>query len=215
VPLCGIPWRPTRPPVVLDEWPVDEEAPECFSTIATWENKGKNIAFGGESYVWSKHVNFLRFLDMPQRTHRCFIMAMMPPTPEIEAQVREAGWRLVDPRPVSASMESYAEFICGSRGEFTVAKDIYVRPASGWFSDRSVCYLAAGRPVVTMKTGFSRFYPVGEGLFEYSDAGEAAAAIAAIDGDYRRHSRAARMIAAEYFGSDGVISAMMAGAGLE
>ena len=215
VPLCGVPWRPTRPPVVLDEWPCDEESPGCFSTIATWENKGKNIAFGGESYVWSKHVNFLRFLDMPRRSHRCFVLAMMPPTPEIEAQVRQAGWRLVDPRPVSASMESYAEFICGSCGEFTVAKDIYVRPASGWFSDRSVCYLAAGRPVVTMKTGFSRFYPVGEGLFEYSDAGEAAAAIAAIDGDYRRHSRAARMIAAEYFGSDGVISAMMAGAGLE
>jgi glycosyltransferase involved in cell wall biosynthesis len=112
-------------------------------------------------------------------------------------------------------MESYAAFICGSRGEFTVAKDIYVRPNSGWFSDRSVCYLAAGRPVVTMTTGFSRFCPVGEGLFEYSDTAGAVAAIDAINSDYRRHSRAARMVAAEYFGSDRVISALMAGAGLD
>jgi hypothetical protein len=215
VPLGGVPWQPTRPPVVLDEWPTDEEVPACFSTIATWENKGKNISFGGETYVWSKHVNFLRFLDVPTRSRQCFAMAMLPPTAAIEAQVKGAGWRLTDPRPVSATMESYAAFICGSRGEFTVAKDIYVRPNSGWFSDRSVCYLAAGRPVVTMKTGFSRFYPVGEGLFEYSDAAGAIAAIDAVNSDYRRHSAAARMVAAEYFGSDRVISALMAGAGLD
>ncbi len=214
VPLCGIPWKPTRPPVVLEEWPVDDEQPDCFSTIATWENKGKNIDFAGERYVWSKHVNFLRFLDIPRRAGHCFTMAMLPPTREIEAEVTRAGWRLVDPRPVSASMESYARFICGSRGEFTVAKDIYVRPNSGWFSDRSVCYLAAGRPVVTMKTGFSRFYPVGEGLFDFSGVDEALAAIAAINADYPRHSRAARRMAAEYFGSDRVISSLIAEAGL-
>jgi hypothetical protein len=214
VPLCGIPWRGTRPPVVIEEWPTDEESPDCFSTIATWENKGKNIAFGGETYLWSKHMNFLRFLDLPKRLKQCFNMAMLPPTPEIEAQVAGAGWRLVDPRPVSASMESYAAFIAGSRGEFTVAKDIYVRPNSGWFSDRSVCYLAAGRPVVTMRTGFSRFYPVGDGLFEYSDSEEAAAAIETINGDYRHHSRAARMMAAEYFNSDSVISELMAEVGV-
>ena len=214
VPLCGIPWRGTRPPVVIEEWPTDEESPDCFSTIATWENKGKNIAFGGETYLWSKHMNFLRFLDLPKRLKQCFNMAMLPPTPEIEAQVAGAGWRLVDPRPISASMESYAAFIAGSRGEFTVAKDIYVRPNSGWFSDRSVCYLAAGRPVVTMRTGFSRFYPVGDGLFEYSDSEEAAAAIETINGDYRHHSRAARMMAAEYFNSDSVISELMAEGGV-
>ncbi|HEV2546157.1 MAG TPA: hypothetical protein VGU20_02360 [Stellaceae bacterium] len=214
VPLCGIPWKPTRPPVVLEEWPVDEEQPDCFSTIATWENKGKNIEFAGERYVWSKHVNFLRFIDIPRRARHCFTMAMLPPTSEIEAEVRGAGWRLADPRPVSASMESYARFISGSRGEFTVAKDIYVRPNSGWFSDRSVCYLAAGRPVVTMKTGFSRFYPVGEGLFEFSDAEEALVAIQAINSDYPRQSRAARRVAAEYFSSDRVISSLMAEAGL-
>jgi hypothetical protein len=214
VPLCGVPWRATRPPVVLGLWPVDDAAPECFSTIATWENKGKNIDFEGETYVWSKHMNFLRFLDLPRRTPQCFAMAMLPPSAAVEAEVRGNGWRILDPRPVSADMESYARFIRGSRGEFTVAKDIYVRPNSGWFSDRSVCYLAAGRPVVTMRTGFSRFYPAGEGLLEYGDAAEALAAIDAVNADYDRHSRAARAVAAEYFSSDRVLSKLMSEAGL-
>ena len=102
-------------------------------------------------------------------------MAMLPPDDGVRAAVAAGGWGLVDPRPISADMQSYRDFIADSRGEFTVAKDIYVRPNSGWFSDRSVCYLAAGRPVVTMRTGFSKFYPVGRGLFEYSNHEEALA----------------------------------------
>ncbi len=214
VPLCDVPWKPTRPPVVLDLWPETPGSPDCFSTIATWENKGKNIEFGGEHYVWSKHVNFLRFLDVPKQSNQCFTMAMLPPTPEVEAQVTSAGWSLVDPRPVSSSLEAYGDFMRGSRGEFTVAKDIYVRPNSGWFSDRSVCYLASGRPVVTMGTEFSRFYPTGEGLFEYSDMDGAVAAIAAINADYPRHSKAARRMATEFFASDVVVGKMMREAGL-
>jgi hypothetical protein len=214
VPLCGIPWKPTRPPVVLDLWPQGSGEPECFSTIATWENKGKDIEFDGQSYVWSKHVNFLRFLDLPQRSNQCFTMAMLPPSAEVEALVKSRGWKLVDPRPISANIDDYKNFISTSRGEFTVAKDIYVRPKSGWFSDRSVCYLAAGRPVVTMATEFSRFYPVGEGLLEYSDSAGALAAIAAINGDYSRHAKAARRLAAEFFASDRVVGTMMHEAGL-
>jgi len=214
VPLCGIPWKPTRPPVVLDLWPEAEGEPDCFSTIATWENKGKDIEFEGQSYVWSKHVNFMRFLDLPQRSKECFTMAMLPPSRDIEALVSGHGWKLTDPRPVSATVELYSQFIRDSRGEFTVAKDIYVRPKSGWFSDRSVCYLASGRPVVTMATEFSRFYPVGEGLFEYSDMAGALAAIAAIGADYRRHAKAARRLATEFFASDRVVGAMMGEAGL-
>jgi hypothetical protein len=209
-----VPWKPTRPPVVLDLWPVAEGQPDCFSTIATWENKGKNIEFEGESYVWSKHVNFMRFLDLPRQTKQCFTMAMLPPTAEVETLVAGKGWKLVDPRPVSASLDAYRNFIQGSRGEFTVAKDIYVRPKSGWFSDRSVCYLASGRPVVTMATEFSRFYPVGEGLLQYTDDASALAAIAAINGDYARHAKAARSVAAEFFASDRVVGAMMDEAGL-
>jgi hypothetical protein len=214
VPLSGIPWKPTRPPVVLSEWPVDERRPDCLTTIATWENKGKNIEFDGDTYVWSKHVNFLRFLDAPKRTGRCFRMAMRPSTDEIGQEVAAAGWRLADPRPVSAGMDSYGDFVRGSRGEFTVAKDIYVRPNSGWFSDRSVCYLASGRPVITMRTGFTKFYPAGRGLFEFSSTEEIAAALDAIDADYALQSRAARQLAAEYFNSDAVIQRLMKDAGL-
>jgi hypothetical protein len=214
VPLCGIPWKPTRPPVVLDLWPEASGEPECFTTIATWENKGKDIEFGGERYVWSKHVNFLRFLDMPQRSGECFTMAMLPPTAGVDTLVRGKGWRLADPRPISAGLDAYGDFIRGSRGEFTVAKDIYVRPKSGWFSDRSVCYLASGRPVVTMATEFTRFYPAGEGLFDYVDAEGALAAVAAIKRDYPRHAKAARWLAAEFFASDGVIGTMMEQTGL-
>jgi hypothetical protein len=214
VPLSGVKWRPTRPPVIPELWPVDGRQPECFSTIATWENKGKNIEFGGASYVWSKHVNFLRFLDVPKRSRQCFTMAMLPPDTAVEAEVAGQGWRLTDPRPVSAGMAAYADFIRGSRGEFTVAKDIYVRPNSGWFSDRSVCYLASGRPVITMRTGFSKFYPVGAGLFEFSTVDEIIAALDAINGDYAKHSAAARAVAAEYFASDPVVSRLLVEAGL-
>jgi hypothetical protein len=215
VPLSGLPWRPTRPPVVLSQWPAAEGEPRCFSSIATWENKGKNIEFGGNTYVWSKHVNFLRFIDLPKdAADQCFTLALMTVSDAVSEEVASHGWRVVDPRPISADMTSYREFIAGSRGEFTVAKDIYVRPNSGWFSDRSVCYLASGRPVVTMKTGFDKFYPAGEGLFQFLTLEEALEAFRAIDRDYARHARAARGVAEEFFGSDRVLSGMMSAAGL-
>jgi len=214
VPLCGVPWRATRPPVVLDLWRSAQPPGACFTTIATWENKGKDIAFGGETYVWSKHVNFLRFLDLPRRARDCLTLAIEPPDAAVAKRLGAAGWRLADPRPVSADMASYRAFIAGSRGEFTVAKDIYVRPQSGWFSDRSVCYLAAGRPVVTMDTGWSRFVPSGEGLFAFATAEEALAAFAAIAADPTRHGRAARDVAAEYFASERVLEPLMTACGL-
>src|SRR5215469_9647287 len=214
VPLGGIPWKPTRPPVVLDLWPEAAGEPECFSTIATWENKGKDIEFNGQSYVWSKHVNFLRFLDLPQRSKQCFTMAMLPPSSDVEALVAGQGWKLVDPRPISATLDNYSDFIRGSRGEFTVAKDIYVRPKSGWFSDRSVCYLASGRPVITMNTGFSKVYPTGRGLFEFSNDDEAVEALARINRDYAAHSAGARRVAAEAFGAEPVLRRFLADAGL-
>ena len=210
IPLSGVPWRPTRPPVDLDLWPPGAGEPACFTTVATWENKGKNIDFDGATYLWSKHVNFLKFLDLPrQRPHACFEMAMLPPSEAVRREVADAGWRLVDPHAVSADLASYQRFITGSRGEFTVAKDIYVRPNSGWFSDRAVCYLAAGRPVVTMRTAFTTYCPAGRGLFDYTTRAEALAAIDAIAVDYAGHSRAARDIAGGYFAADRVIGDML------
>lgn len=219
IPPGGVAWRATRPPVDVDLWPEPGERPgdepACFTSIASWDNRGKDIEYEGSTYVWSKHVNFLKFLDLPQRRpDTCFRMAMRPPSPEIRDRVLRGDWRLVDPRPISADLDAYRDFIAGSRGEFTVAKDIYVRTNSGWFSDRAVCYLASGRPVVTMQTGFDRLFPVGDGLFGYATPDEALAAIDTIAGDYRRHSRAARDLAREYFGGDRVVAALLAEAGL-
>jgi hypothetical protein len=215
VPLCSIPWRPTRPPVDPGLWPVSHGAPACFTTIGTWENRGKDIEYDGRRYVWSKHTNFQRYLDLPKRRPGvCFRMAMLPPDQGVRAAIVAGGWGLVDPRPISAGIERYRDFIAHSRGEFTVAKDIYVQANSGWFSDRSVCYLAAGRPVVTMRTGFGKFYPVGRGLFEYSNHEEALAGIDAINADYARHSLAARELAREYFAPDCVLRPLLAACGL-
>jgi len=219
-PDCPVPpgpfdWKKTRPPVVPACWegPADAGA-RFFTTVASFSNKGKDVTWRGETYQWSKHTNFLRFLDLPQHTPQAFQMAMKPENPEVTARVRAAGWTLVDPEPTSRDLEGYRAFIQQSRGEFTVAKDIYVRPRSGWFSDRSVCYLAAGRPVVTQDTAFGKFVPTGEGLFAFSTMEEVVDALARINRDYARHSAAARRVAAEAFGAEPVLRRFLADAGL-
>jgi len=215
VPLERFAWRPTRPPVVLEEWTTPPDPGAIFFTsIASWENKGKDITFRGETYHWSKHVNFLRFLELPRHAAARFELAMDPVDPAVTARLREAGWALVDPAPISRDIDRYRDFIRGSRGEFTVAKDIYVRPRSGWFSDRSVCYLAAGKPVVTQDTGVGKFVPTGRGLLTYTTLEEAVDALHAIEGDYLTHAAAARAIAAEHFAAERVLSRLLADAGL-
>ncbi len=219
-PDCPVPpgpfdWKKTRPPVVMDCWsaPANPHA-RFFTTVASFGNTGKDISWQGETYRWSKHENFLRFLDLPRRAPQAFEMAMKPTRPDVEARVRAAGWNLIDPEPTSRDLDGYRAFIQESRGEFTVAKDIYVRPRSGWFSDRSVCYLAAGRPVVTQDTAFGKFVPTGGGLFAYSTMEEAVDALARIDADYAAHSAGARRVAADAFGAEPVLRRFLADAGL-
>lgn len=213
VPIERFTWIPTRPPVVLDQWQA-RGAGEVFRSIATWENKGKNVRFRGETYYWTKHLNFVRMLDVPRRSGARVELAMDPLDPQVRAELAAHGWTLVDPRPISADIDTYRTFIEGARGELTVAKDIYVRPRSGWFSDRSACFLAAGRPVVTQETGFSERVPSGRGLLSFATPEEAIAALHAVDADYVAHARAAREIAAEYFDAERVIGAMLAAAGV-
>jgi hypothetical protein len=206
IPIVDFTWLPTRPPVLLDLWDAGcIAAGPFFTSVATWENKGKDIVIAGETYRWSKHVNFLQFLDLPRLALQPCRLAMWAPTEEVEQRVRAAGWDLVDPVPVSADMQPYRDFIVTSRAEFTVAKDIYVRAHTGWFSDRSVCYLAAGRPVVTQDTGFSKNIPSGAGLFAFSTIEEIREAIGRINGDYMNQCHAARELAHEYFDADAVL----------
>jgi hypothetical protein len=215
IPLGELVWKPTRPPVVLACWePRTDPAAVHFTSVASWENRGKDVTWGGVTYQWSKHVNFLRFLELPRRTPARFQLAMDPSDAAVEARIRAAGWELTDPRPISADVDAYRRFVYGSRGEFTVAKDIYVRPRSGWFSDRSVCYLAAGKPVVTQDTAFGKFLPTGQGLFAYSTMEEAVDALARIDADYAAHGAAARRVAEEHFDARRVLGRLLADAGL-
>jgi hypothetical protein len=215
VPLARFAWKTTRPPVVLECWePRTDPGAACFTSIASWENKGKDITWEGVTYQWSKHVNFLRFVTLPRRVPQCFRLAMDPGDPAVTADLEGHGWQLTALRPVSGDVAGYRDFIYGSRGEFTVAKDIYVRPRSGWFSDRSVCYLAAGKPVVTQDTGFGKYVPTGSGLFAYTSLEEAADALARIDADYAAHGTAARRLAAEHFAAGPVLRRLLHDAGV-
>ncbi|HEU4438237.1 MAG TPA: hypothetical protein VFT36_03260, partial [Methylomirabilota bacterium] len=208
-------WRPTRPPVIPELWDATcNPAAERFTTVCTWQNEGKDIQFRGQTYYWSKHINFLELLELPRRTPQPLELAVEGGDPAtrqlLDPATRELltrhGWILTDAFEASHSLTAYQQFIQRSRGEFTVSKDLVVRTRCGWFSDRSVCYLAAGKPVVTQDTGFGRVVPTGAGLFAFSTMEEAVAALEEINRDYPFHSRAARRIAEESFGADRVLA---------
>jgi GT2 family glycosyltransferase len=200
----------TRQPVVLDLWERDGLAPgECFTTVGNWRQPWREFSFNGELYTWSKHVEFQKFLDLPSRVRQPFELALSSFDDEDRVCLERAGWRVRPALDISSDLDSYRDYIIGSRGEFTVAKDQNVRLRSGWFSDRAVTYLAAGRPVVTQETAFSNALPTGEGLFGFSTMEQAVAAIESINADYERHARAARKIARDCFSYDIVLTRLL------
>jgi glycosyltransferase involved in cell wall biosynthesis len=211
----GFPILPTRQPVVLDLWQ-DGATPqrEVCTTIANWRQQ-RCLRFAGETYQWSKDLEFEKVLDLPRRTRQPLELALSRCPEEDRRRLRAHGWRLRDALALSADPDVYRDYVQSSRGEFTVAKDQNVRLRSGWFSDRSATYLAAGRPVVTQDTGFGSVLPEGEGLFAFSTVEQAAAALDAIHADYARHSRAAREIARRHFAHDVVLGDLLERAGVE
>jgi len=214
VPVVRYDWQPTRQPVVLDLWSNSVDTTGApYTTIATWRNDGKDIEYAGETYYWSKHREFLKIIDLPRQRDVPFEIAAGKDD-EAEAVLVANGWRFKDSISVSRDMESYRLYLQSSRGEFTVAKDQNVRLKSGWFSDRSACYLAAGRPVITQETGFSNILPTGEGLFGFETMDDILRAVGAIERNYDRAAGAARAIANEYFAADRVIGSLMQRAGL-
>jgi hypothetical protein len=201
LPTGGLDWHPTRPPVLLDEWP-EQGAPSAqapFTTVGTWRNKGNDVEFGGRTYYWSKHRNFVKMADVPRRAGQAVELATDLSSGPDYQRALAGGFSFRPVVPMSLDLDSYRSYIAASRGEFTPAKDLYVATRSGWFSDRSVCYLAAGRPVVTQNTGFEKFIPARLGLVGFDDAASAVEALRAVDADYARHARAAREVASEYF----------------
>jgi len=213
VPLGSFTWLPTRQPVALDLWEPSTQPGSAYTTITTWRNKGKDILYHGETYYWTKDREFLKFLDLPRQTSARFELAVQVPE-DVKQLLRSHDWRQVNCLEISKVPASYRDYIRQSRGEFTVARDQYVRPNTGWFSDRSACYLAAGRPVITQETGFSKFLPTGNGLFGFRTMDDILAAVEAIESDYDGNCRAAREIAKEYFAAEKVVGSLMERAGL-
>jgi hypothetical protein len=216
VPLNGRPYVFTRQPVDVELWPMayDPDA-RYFTTIGNYRQEGTDIEWQGSLYSWSKHHEWERFIDLPARTAQEFELALMHCEGSDRERMLAAGWQIVSPAAMSLDpFGEYRRFIQGSRGEFTVAKDQNVRLRSGWFSERAVCYLASGKPVVTQDTGFASALPTGEGLFAVADTEQAAAAIEEINSDYRRHCEAARAIAVEHFEARSVAARLLEDVGL-
>ena len=215
IPLEKFAWRTTRPPVIPELWEArPDPTAERFTTVATWKNVGKDIHFRGETYYWSKHMNFLRVADLPSRTTQPLELALEVDDDATRELLARKGWLITSALEASRDLTAYQRHIERSRGEFTVSKDLVVRTRSGWFSDRSVCYLAAGKPVVTQDTGFGKYVPTGAGLLAFQTVEEAAAALDEVNRDYAAHCRAARGIAEEYFSAERVLGRLCQDAGL-
>lgn len=211
VPVCGLDWKPTRPPVVMDWWPMAfDPSARRFTTVMSWRVGGASPLIDGVSYG-GKDVEMLRMLDLPERTPVELEIALSGAAPR--ERLEAAGWRVVDARACSATMSDYRRYVECSRGEWSVAKEIYVALRSGWFSTRSAVYLASGKPVVVQETGWSAHHPTGAGLFAFATAEEAAAALAAVEADYRFHCEAARAVAERELAAAVVLRRLLEDAG--
>jgi hypothetical protein len=169
------------------------------------------VVWNGETYLWSKHHEFLKFVDLPRRRPRqAFELCLNIDDAADRETLLANGWRLTSPLRMSLEPFSYREFFQGSRAEWTVAKDQNVRLQSGWFSERDACYLASGKPVIAQSTGFEGFLPTGEGLFAFRTMGEILAAVERIEADYAAACRAARAIAVEHLEASRVCAKFLA-----
>ncbi len=216
VPLNGINYKKTRQPIDLDLWPMsfDPDA-RYFTTIGNYRQNGSDVEWNGQTYHWSKHHEWLKFMDLPRRTTQEFELAMMPDDPADRRLLEDHGWKLVPPLQMSLDLfGAYPAFFRKSRGEFTVAKDQNVRLRSGWFSERDVCYLASGKPVITQDTGFGVALPTGEALFPFTTMDQILAALDKINADYPRACRAARALAEDHLECSKVAAKLLRDIGL-
>ena len=214
IPALGFDWIPTRQPVVLDWWPLAPEPPRPFwTTVMNWVSY-KSCEFDGDTWG-QKDVEFLRCLDLPQKSSEAFEIAMGlgPGKKRPTEMLQQKGWTIVEPDQRLPDPWTYHDYVRTSKGEWSIAKEGYVKSRSGWFSCRSACYLASGRPCVLLDTGWSRSYPTGEGLLAFNTVEEAAAGIARVANNYDAHCRAARDLAEECFDARKVLGAMLQRAG--
>jgi len=202
IPDCGVDWIPIRPAVCLERWPYRFD-PRCeaFTTVSIWDSDDW-VVDGDKKYENTKRVAFLEFADLPRLTSQPLELALFLRTEHDMAERRDLenrGWRIRQSGEVAATPESYQAYIQQSRGEFACAKPSYIKMETAWISDRTLCYLASGKPAVVQHTGPSSFLPHREGLFRFSTLPEAADAFEEINRDYARHCRVARQIAETFF----------------
>jgi hypothetical protein len=217
IPTCGLEWKAVRAPAVLEDWPVAEGGDtDRFTTIGAWRGPFGPVHFGGHTYSLKVH-EFRKVIELPRRSPQRFEIALdIHPGDERDREALEAnGWHLVDPRATVPGPLEFRDYVQGSGAEFSVAQGIYVATNSGWFSDRTVRYLASGRPVLVQDTGFSANLPVGEGLLAFTDLEGAVQGAERIARDYEAHRRAARAVAESHFDSDTVLSRFLEEAGIE
>jgi hypothetical protein len=211
IPTCGRTWITTPPPIVLEHWPVADTLPsDALTTIGHWRAYG-SIDHRGIRYGQKAH-SLRPLFDAPARAGARFALALgihPDETSDLDA-LRRHGWELIDPDLAAGTPRRYRDFVQRSWAEFGLAKEGYVRSSCGWFSDRSLCYLASGRPVLAQDTGFSRYVPTGEGLIAFRTAEDLAAGVESLRCRYEHHRHAARAIAAELFDSDRVLSRLLA-----
>jgi hypothetical protein len=214
MPDCGIKWRPTRQPVCLAHWRASMPSlGNMYTTLMNW-TAAKRLQYDGETWG-QKDLEFRRFVTLPDHVPDVSLAVAVGQTggagePFPSEEARAAGWRVLDPETCAPDWRTYRSFIEDSRGEFSVAKETYVKARTGWFSCRSACYLAASRAVVTQDTGWSKYLPSGEGLLAFDDIESAADALRRVGSDPERHSRAARAIAEEHFDSAKVLASLLA-----
>jgi len=205
------PWKPTVPPVCLDFWGyANGPAPGGkLSTVLNWRHNDRNATWNGKTLYWSKDREFRRFFDIPSRSPLPLELCLGGANDTDKAEIASHGWGIKSSTDYLDPF-AYRDFIVGSLGEFSAAKEMVVVTRSGWVSDRTVCYLAAGRPAIVQDTGIGTYLPLGTGLFTFNSNDEALAAIEAVAADYERHSRAAKAIAREYFDGERVLGKVMA-----
>jgi len=217
VPTHGFKWLPTRQPVVTDLWKTNRGPPRAavFTSVANWSTSGlKDITWRGKKYLWSKSREFLRFMSAPKKSGEPFELATNVEDVKTQKRLLRNGWRLRCPLQMSVDYWHYRDYIRRSKGEFTVAKDQYVRLNTGWFSDRSACYLAAGRPVITQETVLTTTYGGKLGLLSFRSPDEIVDAVKIINANYAKHSRAARALACEFFEAEKVLKSVLDRAGI-
>jgi hypothetical protein len=199
IPVGDFAWQATWQPVVMDEWPAVEQPGERFTSVMTWQIESFTDVGG------NKDQEFVNFIDLPARTAQPLELAINGP----QALLRRHGWATVDAMRVSKTPWDYRTFIQRSKAEFGVAKHTYVSTRSGWFSDRTECYLASRRPALVQDTGWTAHLPHGEGLLAFSSLDEAIAGIDRINSDYDLHARRAREIASDCFDSRTILSRLL------